>query len=124
MRTWRFCEPIGRADVDTDLSAHYHVEQIVRRFDERCARCRIIAEARMGDIERAELPQAARRHRIRIAGRLTEGREYPAAAQAAQRILERSFADRIVDDRHALAASERAHALNDVILAEHQRMVA
>src|SRR5262245_2088286 len=108
MRAWRLGKRISRTNVDPDLSAHHHVEQIVRRFDERLARGSIIAEARMRDIERAKLPQPTRRHRVRITRRLTERREYSAATQAAQRILERGLADRIVDHRHALAAGERA----------------
>src|SRR5258706_15523010 len=124
MRAWRLGERIVRTDVDMDLSAHHHVEQVIGRFNERLAGCRVVAEARMRDIERAEPTEPARRHRVGIAGRLAKGREYPAAAQAAQRILERSLADRIVDDRHAVAASERAHALDDIVLAEHQGMIA
>ena len=78
----------------------------------------------MGEIDRAQLSEPPRRHRIGIAGGLAERGQHAAPAQASQRILEGRLADRIVDHRHALPARDLAHALDEILLGVDDRMIA
>ena len=106
------CKRICLADLDLDLAA---------RRPSRTGRCAaasklgasdgVVRDARMGEIDRAERAQPARRHRIGIARGFAEGRHHAAPAQAFQRSLECRLADRIVDHGNAFAAGDLAHAL-------------
>ncbi len=78
----------------------------------------------MGEIDRAERAQPARRHRIGIARGFAERRHHAAPAQAFQRALEGRLADRIVDHRHAFAAGDLAHARGKILARVDDRMVA
>src|SRR5262245_16611876 len=124
MRLRRLGQWIDLADVDADLAAAHHVEQIACGREQLFPARGVVAEARMRHIERAELAEPPRRHRVGIAGRLAERCQNAAAGQTVQRILERRLADGIEDDWHALPASDRPHALDEILLAVDDRMIA